>query len=829
MKTKISNEHLDKLVATKGYQVVFNWLKNKKNKPFDFQLATWQHISSGQSGLLNAPTGSGKTYAVFLGALISYINQHPDDFRKNKNVGLQLLWLTPLRALAQDIAKAMQEALYELEIPWSVGIRNGDTTPNTRQKQKKNMPEILLITPESWHLLLAQKDGLALFKNLKTIAIDEWHELLGNKRGVQVELALSSLKNLTHKHIAVWGISATIGNLDEAAAVLMKPVSTKYAIIKAQITKEIKVESILPDEIENYPWAGHLGLKMAEKVIPIIKKSKSTLLFINTRGMAERWYQTLLQIAPELAGLIALHHGSIEPELRLWVEEAIRTEKLKVVVCTSSLDLGVDFHPVDTVIQVGSPKGVARFLQRAGRSGHKPGQISKIYFLPTYSLELIEAAAFKIAIKNNIIESKIPLTLSYDVLIQYCCTRATGDGFNAEDLYDELRNTWSYQNLDRQTYDDILLHITIGGKSLKAYDEYHKVIVEDGIYKIKNRKIAMQHRLQIGTIVSESMIRVKLMNGAFLGMIEEYFVSKLKPGNVFTFAGRNLELVSIKDMSALVRRSDKKKAIVPAWLGGRMSLSANLGQVLRETFNIALNYTTEPELAILQHLLHIQQEVSHIPAQDELLIEYIAAKEGFHLMVYPFEGRQVHEALSALLAYRISQTIPITFSIAMNDFGFELHSDQAIDVLQINWRKLFDTENLTPDIQQSINSTEMAKRKFRDIALIGGLIHQGKPGQQVKSRHLQSSSGLLFKVFSDYEPENILLKQAYREVMEQQMDEQRLWDALIRIKNSQLIIKQPSQFSPISFPIIVDGLNRNNLSSEKMEARIKKMQEKLLQ
>jgi len=839
-----------RLKKSKGHIIITNWLAGRGLQPFAYQQETWQHIINYQSGLVNAPTGCGKTYAVFLGSLIQFINQHPTDFKTKKNNGLQLLWITPLRALAKDIGRAMEEVINELGMQWKIGIRNGDTETSERQKQKRNMPEVLIITPESLHLLLAQKNNADLFQSLKIIAVDEWHELLGSKRGVQVELALSRIVNsqlskvknemivkhstftIQHSPISIWGISATIGNLIEAKEVLLSPLQKEGVIVKAKMKKEISVESIIPDEIEKYPWAGHLGIKLAEKIIPIIEKSNTTLIFINTRGMSERWYQTILDVAPQLAGTIALHHGSIEQELRLWVEDALQTQKLKAVVCTASLDLGVDFRPVDTVIQVGSPKGVARFLQRAGRSGHAPGDISKIYFLPTHSLELVEAAALKEAIKNNLIESKEPMLLCFDVLIQYLSTLAVGDGFIPDMIYREIKKTFCFQDITKDEWNEVLFHLTNGGVALQHYDEYKKIEIENGVYKIKNRRMAMRHRMHIGTIVSDAMLKVKLMNGKFIGVIEEWFVSRLDPGTVFTIAGRNVELIAINEMNVLVKQSSSKKSIVPSWNGGWMSLTANLGKVLRETFNKAESIITtkkrnEPELNALASLFQLQKQLSHIPLENELLIEQIEDKDGFHLLVYPFEGRQVHEAMSAIIAYRIGKIIPITFSIAMNDYGFELLSDQPIPLDDSNVFELFTTENLLNDTQKSVNSAEMAKRKFRDIAVIGGLIFQGYPGEQKKARHLQSSASLLFKVFSEYESNNVLLRQAYQEVLDQQMEEVRLRNALERIHENKIVITFPKKLTPLSFPIIVDGLNRNNLSSEKIEDRIKRMQQQL--
>ena len=837
------------LKNTKGFKVISKWLAAKDFIPFSFQEETWQHIINHKSGLVNAPTGCGKTFSVFLGAIISFINSNPENYlTKNKN-GLQLLWITPLRALAKDIGRAMEEVIVELGMSWQVGIRNGDTSLSERAKQKRQIPEVLIITPESIHLLLAQKNYSENFKNLKIVAVDEWHELLGSKRGVQVELALSRIigqrledSKATNNanfdfELNIWGISATIGNLKQAQEVLLSSLSqiglTKkdFKTVTAVINKPIQIESIFPDEIEKYPWAGHLGIKLVEKVIPIIMKSKTTLIFINTRGMSEMWYQALLNACPDLAGSIALHHGSIEQDLRFWVEENLHTGKLKAVVCTASLDLGVDFRPVETVIQVGSPKGVARFLQRAGRSGHRPGEVSKIYFLPTHSLELIEAAALKEATENKLIESREPRILCFDVLIQYLSTVAISDGFYPDKIYREIKSTYCYREITEEEWQQILHFIAFGGIALQQYDDYKKVEIINGVYKINSRRIAMRHRMHIGTIVSDPMMKVKFLSGGYVGVIEEWFIAGMQPGDVFTLAGRTLEFVMIKDMTCIVRKSNAKKSRIPSWQGGRMPLSANLGFMLRKKFDEAglhienqnLRIKKEKELEILKPLFDLQEYLSHIPKKNELLIEQIETKDGFHLFVFPFEGRLVHEAMAAVLAYRISRITPITFSFAMNDYGFELLSDQPIPIDDSNAYQLFSPENLFEDIQRSLNSVEMAKRKFRDIAVIGGLIFQGFPGEQKKARHLQSSASLLFKVFSEYEPQNLLLRQAYNEVMEQQMEEQRLRDMLERIQKSKIVITYPRRLTPFCFPIKVDSM-REDLSSEKLEDRVKKMQ-----
>ena len=854
---------------TIGYKAIETWMKAEGRAPFAFQEEAWEQILAGRSGLVNAPTGCGKTFSVFLGALIDFINAHPTDYQTRSGSGLQLLWISPLRALAKDIARAMKEVIQGLGMRWEVGSRNGDTEMSERQRQKRRMPEVLIITPESLHLLLAQKGYPEVFKHLRIVAVDEWHELLGSKRGVQVELALARLVWMRRGGISVIGISATIGNLEQARDVLLASLrgvpdedgvisdkgpsaggGAESFIVRARIDKAIDVESILPDEIENYPWAGHLGLRLIHKVLPILEKSRTTLIFINTRGMSETWYQSLLNVAPDLAGALALHHGSIDMELRNWVEEALHEGKLKAVVCTASLDLGVDFRPVETVIQVGSPKGVARFLQRAGRSGHQPGEVSKIYFLPTHSLELMEAAALKSAMVEGLIESREPMLLCFDVLIQYLSTLAISDGFRPDVLFPELRSTYCFSEMTEDEWREVLHFITEGGVALQQYDEFKKVeVMEDGLYRINSRRVAMRHRLHIGTIVSDAMLKVRFTSGGFIGMIEEYFISRLEPGDVFTLAGRNLEFVAIKEMTVLARKSNAKKSRVPSWNGGRMPLSANLGMMLRRKLDEASAMVAgasgngrageglperleggagglDIELRVLRPLFELQAALSYMPKENELLIEQIETKDGFHLFVYPFEGRLVHEAMAALLAYRISLTTPISFSFAMNDYGFELLSDQPIPLDDTNAMELFSADNLTADIQRSVNSAEMARRKFRDIAVIGGLIFQGYPGEYVKARHLQSSAGLLFNVFSEYDPHNLLIRQAYNEVMDQQMEERRLRNMLERIGRGKIVLRWPKKLTPFCFPLKVDSM-REDLSSEKLEDRVRRMQAQL--
>ena len=648
------------------------WFEKRGWRPFPFQEEVWEAMAHQKSGLLNAPTGSGKTYALWIPAVLEHYNE--------KKRGLKVLWVTPLRALAKDLQLAMQEFCNEMEMNWVVGVRTGDTSQADRDRYKRTPPDAMIITPESLHLLLSAKAYPNYFRYVTTVVVDEWHELMGTKRGVQVELAISRLKGVADFEVKTWAISATIGNLEQAKEVLVGR-NSEAVTVKAEIEKRIAVESVIPDDVEKFPWSGHLGVKLIDQVIPIIEQSNTTLLFTNTRSQTELWYKKLVEHAPQFAGILAMHHGSIDYDVRGWVEDALNEGKLKCVVCTSSLDLGVDFKPVDSVIQVGGPKGVSRFLQRAGRSGHQPGALSKIWFVPTHSLELIEGAALRSAIKDNVHEQRKPLRKCMDVLVQYLVTLAVGEGFKSEVILSEIRKTYAFDGLSDEEWQWAIEFITTGGKTLGEYDEFSKVYLDNGYYKVLNKKTAMRHRFSIGTIVGDPVLKVKYLTGGTIGTVEESFVSKLTPGSVFWFGGRNLEFVKIKEMIVYVKKARKKSGLVPAWGGGRLPLSSQLSDLIKEKLaEAASGQFIDPEMKAVAPILAFQEKRSMIPDNKSLLIEKTITSVGHHVFVFPFEGRFVHEVLAGLIAYRIGRIQPITFSIAMNDYGFELLSDIEIPI-----------------------------------------------------------------------------------------------------------------------------------------------------
>jgi ATP-dependent Lhr-like helicase len=798
-----------------------HWFSQQGWTVFPFQQEAWTAFAEGKSGILNAPTGSGKTYALLLPAMKLAASLDEE--------GIKVLWITPLRALSREIYEAALRAQKNLDFKGKIAIRTGDTSASDRRKLKKTPPDILITTPESLHILLSAGDPLSSLGSLGALIADEWHELLGSKRGVQVQLAAAYLAARTS--VQIWGISATIANLNEAMDALigdLRPIKDQV-LIRYDKRKDIEVHTVLPESVESFPWAGHLGLRMMDRILPILEKSKTSLVFTNTRSQCEIWYQRLLDERPEWAGIIAMHHGSISRELRDWVEGALHEEKLRVVVCTSSLDLGVDFRPVETIIQIGSPKGVARFLQRAGRSGHRPGETSIIHFVPTHSLEILEGAALRKSIEAGLMEEQLPHLLSYDVLLQYMMTLAAGPGFVPKELFSEVQSTFCYRDLRAEEFNQLLEFLKKGGPGLQAYEKYQKVGIDaSGRVRVLNKHIGRRHRMEIGTIVGDHALTVKFSNGKKLGQIEEWFISQLEVGDVFWFAGRNLKLKGIRENTVTVKASKSKAGRVPSWMGGRMPLSSQLGAAIREQVDLVrAGDITDPEMEALIPLFELQDSRSHLPRSDEFLVEYFEDREGYHCVLYPFEGRMVHEGMGALLAYRLSRNQRISFSIAMNDYGLELLSDQAFEVTEARLREALSAEQLQEDISKSINEVEMARRKFRDVATISGLLFQGFPGQRKKDRHLQSSAGLLFDVFQSYEPDNLLFIQSFEEVKTFQLEENRLRMALNRIEKQKMHVKKPEKATPFAFPIIVDRL-RERMSTEQLEDRIRKMKVRLL-
>ncbi len=809
------------------------WFSARGWTPFSFQREVWEAYARGESGLIHAATGTGKTYAAWLGpvqealreATRGPLRESPRATARNAADKLRVLWITPLRALAADTERALLEPIHAFGLPWTVESRTGDTKASLRQKQRDRLPTALVTTPESLTLMLCRPDHAELFSNLRCVIVDEWHELLSTKRGAQAELALARLRAVVPS-LRTWGLSATLGNLEVARDTLLGnrgDAPNAGRLVRGLVPKEIEVESLVPETMDRFPWSGHLNVKLLPQVLERLERAQSAIVFTNTRSQCELWFQSICTARPDWFEFTAIHHGSLDVAQRRSVEDGLRSGRFRIVVSTSSLDLGVDFSPVDLVMQIGSPKGVARLLQRAGRSGHSPGRVSRIVCVPTNALELVEVSAARDAMRANAIESRDPVDRPLDLLVQHLVTLALGGGFTADEALTELRTTRAYAALTREEFDWAIDFATRGGDTLQAYPEYARLIFDGDRYQVRDAQVARRHVLNIGTIVSDTAIAVRFLTGGRIGTVEESFVARLTPGDVFLFSGRALEFVRVRDLVAWVRKAKSMAHAIPRWAGARMPLSTELASAVRDTLESARQgvYNT-PELQSVRPLLELQAERSAIPRPDELLIERCETREGFHLFIYPFEGRLVHEGLAALFAYRIAQLAPITFTFACNDYGFELMSPEVAPLEEAIDSGLLAPAHLLHDITQSLNAAELARRQFREIARVAGLIFGGYPGQQKSMKQVQASSGLLFDVFTRFDPHNLLLHQAQREVLERQLEASRIGRVLTRLSAAAVRVIDVERPTPLAFPLLVDR-TREKLSTEKLADRVRRM------
>ena len=786
------------------------WFQRQGWQAFAFQREVWAAMAAGDNGLLHATTGSGKTLAVWMGALL----------RGRPGPGLQVLWLTPMRALAADTTRALQLPLSVLQPGWAVGQRTGDTPAAERARQDRRFPQALVTTPESLSLMLTREHTADELAGVHTVIVDEWHELIANKRGVQVQLALARLKRFS-PGLVVWGLSATLGNLQQAMDTLLGHGSGR--LVQGRVAKQLVIDTLLPQDPGRFSWGGHLGAQMQQPVVDEIQRSSTTLVFTNTRSQAEIWYQLLLAAKPEWAGIVALHHGSLDKATREWVEAGLKKGELKAVVATSSLDLGVDFLPVERVLQIGSAKGVARLLQRAGRSGHAPGRASRVTLVPTNTLELVEAAAARRAALAGRVEARVSPHKPLDVLVQHLVTVALGGGFVADELYAEVSGTAAYRDLTRDEFDWALAFVERGGDSLTAYPEYHRVQVVDGRWRVPDRGIAKRHRLQVGTIVSDASVAVKWVSGGTIGHIEEGFIARLNKGDCFVFAGRVLEFVRVHEMSAQVRLATRRKGVVPSWNGGKMPLSSEMADSVQALLQgCAQGDFNEPELQAALPMLQTQLRLSRLPQPGRLLVEELHSREGHHLFIYPFAGRNVHTGLAQLLAWRLSQGQPNSFSLSVNDYGLEILAAKALADGAMERAGLLDSTDLLRDVLASLNSGQLAQRRFREIARVAGLVFGGYPGAPKSLRQLQASSSLFFEVFQKYDAGNRLLGQAEGEVLSQELELGRLQATLQRLATVPRDHVQLATASPFSLPLMVERL-REQLSTEKLKDRLDRL------
>lgn len=797
------------------------WLKEKNWQAHKFQQEAWDSYDQGDHRLIHLSTGFGKTYAAILRAL-DHLACESSSSPKTKQKSIRILYLSPLRALGNDLKNNIEAPLKDMKSSLRVATRTGDTTQSQRARLKDRPPEILITTPESLNLMLTSESHRDSFAGLNLIVVDEWHELMASKRGVQVQLALQHLLTLA-PHCRITGLSATLGNPQEAAKALVGP-NTSIKVITGPVKREFDVECLRPDAIDSFPWAGHLGLSMVEKVSSMMDPNSTTLYFTNTRSQAERWYSELKKILEEKGEdhLIGLHHSSIERDQRELIEQGLKEGTLPYVVCTSSLDLGVDFPKVERVFQIGSAKSISRFLQRAGRSQHRPGGIPTITFVPTHALELFEYMAVQRAMEKGRQEKIEAPVNSFDVLVQHLQTLALAEGLDPQESYNEVARTYTFNGLSRDDFQRALVFLVTGG-CLKSYDNYQKLKEFKGRFYLANKEMIRTHRLNMGTITSDPVITVQYVRGAKLGTVEENFVSKLKKGSIFNFAGKVLKYVMLKDLKLYVKKASANEVVTPVWQGGKLPLSDLLTHELRDLLEDLSHERYHHELLpLLEPILCAQNRYSLLPKSDELLVETCETREGHHTFIFPFAGRLVHEGLAALMSMRLSQIHKETFSFSVNEYGLEILGPSGLVLTESDLRQSLKCDKLIVDMEKSLGKSGLAKRQFKEIAQISGLVPQNQVGRRRTLKNLQSSTSLLFDVFERFEVSNLLYQQSLAEVKVYQFQEKRMKETLERLEKSHLIYRLLPYPSPFGFPLVIERMSAT-VSGNSLKERIEKL------
>jgi ATP-dependent helicase Lhr and Lhr-like helicase len=805
------------------------WMASREWAPFPFQEATWSAWLKGDSGLLVAPTGQGKTLALWGGALLDGLAREARQARDARVGVLRYLWITPLRALARDTLAQLDAPVRALGLPWTLELRTGDTAAPKKRQQRQLPPTVLITTPESLSLLLSWPDAAQRMRNLRGVMVDEWHDLLGSKRGTQLELALARLRRW-NPSLRVWGSSATLGNAPEALEVLCP--GGHGRLVEGGHRPPPTLQTLLPpaDRMARFPWAGHLGLTLLPEVVQALRELPATgsaLVFTQTRAQAERWFQALGEALPEwaAAGFVGLHHGSLAPKIRKGVEDGMRRGTLRCVVATSTLELGIDLPAVDLVVQVGSPRGISRLLQRAGRSGHAPGARSHLLGVPTHAWEIVEFLAAERALLRGEVEPVRPPRAPLDVLTQHLVTVALGGGFRSASLLEEVRTTHAYRHLTDSRWQGVLDLVTRGGAALQAYPRYRRVVEDaDGVFRVPDPIMARQHRLGIGTITDEQQMTVRMRKGGRLGTVEAAFLGRLRPGDGFFFGGRTLTLLEIRDQVAWVVPSRRRRSVeTPRWTGGRLPLSTHLALTLREVLAEwdARGAGGRAELEAVDALLRVQQAWSRIPGPGFLLIEATRSREGDHRFLFPFLGRGVHEGLAALLAHRLARVGPRSIRFSVNDYGLELLSPDPFPE-QVDWAGLLDPAGLVEDLTDAVNAAQLARQRFRDVARVSGLMVPSLPGARRTARQLQASSHLLFDVLTRWDPGHLLLAQARDEVLEGDLHLEAMREALHALAQEPIETVLTPRLTPLAFPLWADRMHAQ-VSTETWIDRVRRM------
>lgn len=783
------------------------WFRARNWQPRAYQLAFWQAAKAGDDALLIAPTGGGKTLAGFMPSLEALV-------RGGAHGKLNTLYMSPLKALAVDIQRNLMQPVEELGLDIRIETRSGDTPQNRKTRQKTHPPDILLTTPEQLALMLSWPEAADYFADLETVIIDELHALAPNKRGDLLSLGLARLARLAPNAKRL-GLSATVAD-KEALRRFLTPQNNgdeEALLIEGKAGAPPRL-SIL-DTKERLPWGSHTARHAIGDVLAAIKTADTSLVFVNTRSQAEMVFRELWALNDD--GLeIALHHGSLAPERRRKVEAAMAQGQLRAVVCTSTLDLGIDWGAVDLVIHVGAPKGASRLAQRIGRANHRFDEASAALLVPSNRFEVLECKAARESVTAGEQDGAMMRTGGLDVLAQHIFGTACHAPFAPDMLYEEVCRAAPYHDLPRGVFDRVLEFVATGGYALKSYDRYARLRVEkDGSYRLAHPRLATRYRMNVGTIVEAPMLKVRLarpkkgrrplMGGRVLGEMEEYFLTALSPGDTFVFAGETLRLEAVRDTEALVSRASNADAKVPTYQGGKFPISTHLAERVRAMLSDPTSWKDLPPQ--VAQWLAMQQAFSALPEKDVLLVESFARGARFYMTAFPFEGRLAHQTLGMLLTRRLERMGGRPMGFVANDYGLAIWGLRDIGLLveqkKLTLAALFAEDMLGDDLEAWLDESSLMKRTFRDCAMISGLIEKNLPGHEKTGRQVTFSADLIFDVLRSYEPDHILLQAARADAATGLLDIGRLGQMLARIQG-KLLFKRLDHVSPLAVPLLME-------------------------
>jgi ATP-dependent helicase Lhr and Lhr-like helicase len=816
------------------------------------QLAVAAEVAAGHSVLLIAPTGGGKTLAGFLPSLIDLAEPQPPAPgpsprgggapKKRTPRGLHTLYISPLKALAVDIARNLEAPVAEMGLGVSVETRTGDTPQSKRSRQKHAPPDILITTPEQIALLIADGHAARLFENLKAVIVDELHALAPSKRGALLALGLARIAQLAPQAVRI-GLSATVADPDGLAAWLV-PQTTEGP--QAQATRITGAAGAAPDiailsSNERVPWAGHSARHAVGEIYAAIRNAGMALVFVNTRSQAETLFQELWH-ANDDALPIALHHGSLDTGQRRKVEAAMAAGRLRAVVCTSTLDLGIDWGDVDLVINVGAPKGSSRILQRIGRANHRLDTPSRALLVPANRFEVLECQAARSAAADGAQDTEPAAECKRDVLAQHILGIACAGPFHPDRLYDEVRSAWPYRRLARDDFDQTVAFVATGGYALKAYDRYAKLKpAAGGKLRIAHPRLAQRYRLNVGTIVESEMLKVRLVAtrnkagrrilspGRVLGEVEEWFIEQLSPGDTFVFAGQVLRFEGLDDLNALASRTTASEAKVPSYQGGKFPLSTYLAARVRALLADERQWPALPDQ--VRDWLTMQRWKSLVPRADEMLVETFPRGRKHYLACYPFEGRLAHQTLGMLLTRRLERLGARPMGFAANDYALTIWGlgdlSLRISTGALSLGALFDEDMLGDDLEAWLAESNLMKRTFRTCAIIAGLIERRVPGREKTGRQLTVSSDLIYDVLRAHEPDHVLLQAAWDDAAAGLIDVHRLAGLLARIKG-HIVHQALDQVSPLAVPVMLE-IGREPVYGEADDALLKEAADALIE